>query len=71
MSLEESNKTSKQTPSQDSPSNWRQEYLHMMSFKLKPQQARLLLEGPKSMCDSWALGAMYYDWKRKRGSVHS
>jgi hypothetical protein len=71
MSLEESSKTLKQIPSQDSHSDWTYEYLTMRGTKLSSRQARILIEGPKNLKDAWCLGAMYYDWKRKRGSVHS
>ena len=33
--------------------------------KLKPKQIDLLDNGPHSLTDSWALNAMWCDWKRK------
>ena len=45
-------------------SNWKEEYqIYTNSFfKLK-----LLEEGAKSLSQAWILGAMYSDWKRKKG----
>ena len=34
---------------------------------LKPAQLRLLENGPKSLSQSWILGAMYVDYKRLAG----
>ena len=47
--------------------NWREEYLEMKLFS--DQAIRLLKYGARSLCQSWRLGAMYSDWKRKKGSI--
>ena len=45
--------------------NWREEYL---SMKVVSKQQRELLEnGPKSLSQSWILGAMRSDWMKKKG----
>ena len=54
---------SEQKPSQDSLSNWRKEYLELKGSTLKEKQVVLLTEGPKSLAQSWALNAMYQDYK--------
>ena len=45
-------------------SNWRSEYLDLVGHRLKTLQCELLEKGPKSLSQSWILGAMYNDWKR-------
>lgn len=45
--------------------NWRSEYLSLK--KVNKYQQELLENGPKSLCQSWALSAMYQDWKRMKG----
>ena len=46
-------------------SNWEQEYL---SYKhVNKKQRELLEKGPKSLSQSWMLGAMYSEWKRMKG----
>jgi len=44
---------------------WREEYKDMKV--LSPYQIQLLDEGPHSLSQSWILGAMHTDWKRKKG----
>ena len=44
-------------------SNWREESLPYYTGK----QAELLRDGPKSLSQSWILGAMYNEWKRRNG----
>ena len=48
-------------------SNWRAEYLDLVGHRLKTLQCELLEKGPKSLSQSWILGAMYNDWKRIKG----
>ncbi len=48
-------------------SNWRSEYLDLAGWRLKSLQCELLEKGPKSLSQSWILGAMYNDWKRIKG----
>ena len=44
-------------------SNWREESLPYHSGK----QADLLREGPKRLSQSWWMGAMYNQWKKRNG----
>ena len=44
-------------------SNWREESLPYHSGK----QADLLRDGPKSLSQSWLMGAMYNQWKKRNG----
>ena len=44
-------------------SNWREESVPYYSGK----QLELLLDGPKSLSQSWIMGAMYNEWKRRNG----
>ena len=44
-------------------SNWREESLPYHSGK----QADLLREGPKSLSQSWLMGALYNQWKKRNG----
>ena len=46
-------------------SNWRSEYLDLKVLSIS--QCELLEKGPKSLSQSWILGAMYNDWKRSKG----
>jgi len=43
---------------------WREEYLTLKGDTLKPKQRELLLNGPKSLTDAWALQAMKKDWEK-------
>ena len=45
--------------------NWREEYKGMKV--LSKYQIELLENGATSLSSSWLLGAMYSDWKRKKG----
>ncbi len=45
--------------------NWREEYLSMKA--VSKQQRELLENGPKSLSQSWILGAMRSDWMKKKG----
>jgi len=45
-------------------SNWREEYKNYTS---SPTQLELLENGPKSLSQSWILGALYQKWKRMKG----
>ena len=47
--------------------SWRSEYLEMRLFS--DEEVKLLKYGARSLCQSWRLGAMYSDWKRKEGIV--
>ena len=44
-------------------SNWREESLPYHSGR----QVDLLRDGPKSLSQSWLMGAMYNQWKRRNG----
>ena len=44
-------------------SNWREESLTYYTGK----QEELLKNGPKSLSQSWIMGAMYNEWKRRNG----
>ena len=46
-------------------SNWRQEYKE--SKRLSKFQLEILENGPRSLAQSWILGAMYGDWKKMKG----
>ena len=46
-------------------SNWREEYKEMKL--LSKRQLELLDKGPDSLSASWLVGAMYQDWKKKKG----
>ena len=48
-------------------SNWRSEYLDLAGHRLSLMQCELLEKGPKSLSQSWMLGAMHGDWKRIKG----
>ena len=48
-----------------SPENWRVEYRGMKH--LSKYQVDLLENGPKSLAQSWMMGAMHNDWKKKKG----
>ena len=48
-------------------SNWRSEYLDLVGYRLKNLQCEVLEKGPKSLAQSWMLGAMHGDWKRIKG----
>lgn len=45
--------------------DWRQEYLDLMQNRLSPCQQKILVEGPKSLSQAWALGAMKTDYKKR------
>ena len=45
-------------------SNWRQEY---KSYTTNKRYLELLENGPKSLSQAWILGALYSDWKKKKG----
>ena len=44
-------------------SNWREESIPYYTG----QRVELLLNGPKSLSQSWIMGAMYNEWKRRYG----
>tara|TARA_B100001769_G_scaffold265894_1_gene251608 strand:- start:378 stop:626 length:249 start_codon:yes stop_codon:yes gene_type:complete len=45
--------------------SWREEYLGMkVHGKLNTE---LLMNGPKSLSQSWLMQAMHNDWKKKKG----
>ena len=48
-----------------SEENWREEYQGMKV--LTKYQVDLLKNGPKSLSQSWMMGAMHNDWKKKKG----
>ncbi len=45
-------------------SNWREEWKNYTSNKF---QLELLENGPRSLSQSWILGAMYNQWKKMKG----
>tara|TARA_B100000282_G_scaffold260076_1_gene208259 strand:- start:281 stop:529 length:249 start_codon:yes stop_codon:yes gene_type:complete len=45
-------------------SNWREEY---KSFTTNKRYIELLENGPKSLSQSWLLGALYNEWKNIKG----
>jgi len=45
-------------------SNWREEY---KSYTSNKKYLELLENGPKSLSQSWILGAMYNEWKKIKG----
>lgn len=45
--------------------DWREDYLKLMEGKLEPYQVEILTDGPKSLTQAWALGAMKHDWKKR------
>ena len=45
-------------------SNWREEY---KSFTSNKRYIELLENGPKSLSQSWLLGALYNEWKNIKG----
>lgn len=47
--------------------NWKKNYLEMKRSQLTDYQIEILEEGPKSLTQAWALGAMHYEWKQKTG----
>ena len=44
--------------------NWREEYKAYTSNK---KELELLENGPKSLSQSWVLGALYNEWKKMKG----
>jgi len=64
MLLEVLNRMSQETPSADSPSDWRQEYLDLKGDTLSPCQQLVLKQGPRSLSQAWALQAMKNDYKK-------
>ena len=45
-------------------SNWREEY---KSYTSNKKHLELLENGPKSLSQSWILGALYQKWKKMKG----
>jgi len=45
-------------------SNWREEY---KSYTSNRRYIELLENGPKSLSQSWLLGALYSEWKQIKG----
>ena len=45
-------------------SNWREEY---KSYSTNKRYIELLENGPKSLSQSWLLGALYNEWKQIKG----
>ena len=45
-------------------SNWRKEY---KSYTSNKRYIELLENGPKSLSQSWLLGALYSEWKKIKG----
>ena len=45
--------------------DWKQELLDSANFNGK--QEKILKYGPKSLTDSWILGALYTRWKKLKG----
>ena len=48
-------------------SNWRFEYLDLVGHRLSLMQCELLEKGPKSLSQSWMLGAMHGQWREMKG----
>ena len=46
---------------------WRSEYIDIKSYQLNKFQVELLEHGPKSLSQSWILGALYNKWKKMKG----
>ena len=46
-------------------SNWRQEFKE--SKQLSQYQLDILNNGPRSLAQSWALGAMHGEWRKMKG----
>ena len=46
-------------------SNWRQEYKE--SKRLSKFQLEILENGPRSLSQSWILGAMHGEWRKMKG----
>ena len=46
-------------------SNWRNEFKE--SKDLSEYQLEILTNGPRSLAQSWALGAMHGEWRRMKG----
>ena len=44
-------------------SNWREESIPYYTGK----QLELLMDGPKSLAQSWQMAAMYNEWKKRNG----
>ena len=51
------------TKTYDDP-NWREEY---KSYTSNKKYLELLENGPKSLSQSWILGALYNEWKKIKG----
>jgi hypothetical protein len=47
--------------------DWKQELLDSANFNGK--QEKILKNGPKSLTDSWILGALYTRWKKLKGII--
>ena len=45
-------------------SNWREEYKGWTTNK---RYLELLENGPKQLSQAWVLGALYSDWKKRKG----
>ncbi len=45
-------------------SNWREEY---KNYTISKKELDLLENGPKSLSQSWYLGALYQKWKKVKG----
>ena len=45
-------------------SNWREEY---KSWTTNKRYLELLENGPKQLSQAWVLGALYSDWKKRKG----
>jgi hypothetical protein len=54
---------SKKIHSQDSNSNWREEYKN--THRVTKRQLELLENGPDSLSASWSLNAMYQQWRQE------
>lgn len=47
-----------------SKDTWTEVYLSWKGATLSEKQIQLLTEGPKSLTDAWALGAMHTEYKK-------
>ena len=57
---------SKDVPCDDS--NWRQEFKELKN--LSEFQLEILENGPRSLSQSWILGAMHGEWRKMNGYVY-
>ena len=47
-------------------SSWQQDFLEMKAHK--PEDVKLLIEGPKGFIDAWKLGSLHEEYKRLKNT---